>query len=273
MAEVLAITAVALAAPPSIHALTKIWVKIAGMLHLSSPAQYTYLLSRIRHLIDKSRAELEKGSGAMSPVAVKEYEDKLNKTIELYNRLVTSHSTANHKTRLDALKTAEKASARLLKDIKIYSQKCGDEKLTHAVKTCLAYDQNVRSPDGTIAAYRSNSDHPQNLQLPRDAAALQTAHNESGRAQAPQTLPLLSASESGIDALVNSPPRFYIPVELYWVPQMLSSPSNSFPVSPNSQIPPTGPEVLQTTAEDGPLVDLGTTEISEVIYQPEDDSS
>ncbi|KAH8804224.1 hypothetical protein DL96DRAFT_636863 [Flagelloscypha sp. PMI_526] len=274
MAEVLAITAVALATPPCIHAVTKIWVKVAGMLHLSSPAQYAYLLSRIRHLINKSRAELEKGSGSMSLDMVKEYGDKLNKNIKLYNQLVILHSTANPKTRLDSLKTARKASARLLKDIRNCSRKCADEKLVQAIKACLNYDQDVRSPDGTIAAYHSDSVHSQVLQLPTDATVAQLARIEPGAAQTPPILPLVSTSDS-ISAPMGSPSRFYLPVEIYFVPQILSSSSGTSLIPQNPQLSCARPEVLgtTTTGDDVPPIDLDSTRISEVASHLEGGSS
>ncbi|KAH8804228.1 hypothetical protein DL96DRAFT_636913 [Flagelloscypha sp. PMI_526] len=257
MAEALAAAAVALAAPPCAHAIAKIWVKVAGTLHLSSPAQCTYLLSRIRRLINKSRAELEKGSRAMSPDMVKDYGDKLNKNIKLYNQLVTSHYTANTKARLDSLKTAQKASARLLNDIRICSQKCADEKLVQAVKTCLDYDENIRSPDGTIAAYQSHSVHSQDLQHPTDTAVAHIAANDPEPTQTSRVLSLVPASESVINGRMNSPPRFSFQVE-------------------DPQLPSTGYEVHPTTTsakDDVPLIDLDSTRISEVISRPEGDSS
>ncbi|KAH8804103.1 hypothetical protein DL96DRAFT_1631825 [Flagelloscypha sp. PMI_526] len=187
MAEALAVTAVALATPPCIHATTKIWVKIAGMLHLSSPAQCNYLLSLIRHTINKSRTELEKGRRAMPPDSVKDFEDKLNKTIDLYNQLVTSHSTAHPKTRLDSAKAAQKASAGL-KDIKNCSRKCGDAKLVHAVKTCLYFSKNIQFPDGTIATYHSEGARSRDSQLPGEVTVSQTANSEPGAAQTPPVL-------------------------------------------------------------------------------------
>ncbi|KAH8804227.1 hypothetical protein DL96DRAFT_1718044 [Flagelloscypha sp. PMI_526] len=276
MAEALAVTAVALATPPCIHAITKIWVKIAGMLHLSSPAQCTYLLSRTRRLINKSRAELEKGCETMSPDMAKDYGDKLNKAIEFYNQMVTSHSTAKPKTRLVSLKTAQKASARLLKDIRNHSQKCADEKLVHAVKTYFDYDQNITSPDGTIAAYHRDGDHSHDSQIPRDTIVTQRYNNEPESAQTPPILPVSPAAESITNMPTSSPPRFYIPVEIHFVPQMLSSSSNTFSIPQNPQLPSARHAVLRTTSTgEGyiPPIDLGSARISEVVSAPESNTS
>ncbi|KAH8804230.1 hypothetical protein DL96DRAFT_1686428 [Flagelloscypha sp. PMI_526] len=264
MAEVIAITAVALAIPPCVNALTKIMVKIAAMLHLSSPAQCTYILSRVRRLINQSRAELEKGSGSMSPEAVKEYRDKLNKAIDLYNHLVTSHSAVNPKIRLDSLKTAQKASVRLLKDIKICSRKCADEKLMRAVKTCLDYDQNIESPDGTIAAYHSDGNCSHDLPPPSDATVAHTARNGPGPVQAPPILPLLPASESIINTPMSSPLRFYIPVEIHILPHVFSSSSHNSSTPQNPPPPSVMRKVIGTTAAEDNVtpIDLGTTSIS-----------
>ncbi|KAH8804222.1 hypothetical protein DL96DRAFT_1631521 [Flagelloscypha sp. PMI_526] len=207
----------------------------------------------------------------MSPNVAKDYEEKLNKAIEFYNQMVTSHSTAQSKTRLVSLKTAQKASARLLKDIRNCSQKCADEKLVQAVKTYFDYDQNITSPDGTIAAYHRNADHSRDPQLPSNAIIAPPANTEPGT---PPILPLVPTSD-GTSAPMVYPPRFYIPVEIHFVPQMHSSSSSPSSIPQNPQLPSTGHEVLGTTSaeDDVPLIDFGSTRISEVVSHPESDSS
>ncbi|KAH8804102.1 hypothetical protein DL96DRAFT_727274 [Flagelloscypha sp. PMI_526] len=281
MAEALAVTAVALATPPGIKAALElvqkanIFVKIAAILHLSSHSQCTHLLSRIRHTINKSRTELQKGSDAMSPDAARDFEDKLNTTIDLYNQLVTSHSAANSKTRLDALKVAEKASTRLLQNIKTSSRKCADEKLAHAIKTCLYYDQHIKSPDGTLAAYQRDAANPRNSQLSSDATVPHSANGEQRSTQSSQVLLPISASEGVVSTSMGSPQRFYIPVEVHFVPHLLPPLSNPSPSPQPQQHTSTGHDFLgiPTAENDVPPIDLGSTRISEVVSAPEGDSS
>ncbi|KAH8804248.1 hypothetical protein DL96DRAFT_1718068 [Flagelloscypha sp. PMI_526] len=171
MAEAIAVAALALAGPPCIRAVmdispgANVWATFAGTLRLSSQAQISIVSYRVLRAINKVRAELEKGRKVLPPDRIRECVDKLNRTIELYNDLVTEHSAADSKTRLGALETAEKASTRLLEDIKSVSRKYGNEKLVKAVKTCLYYDQNIIYPDGTIAAYDRDNVHPHTLPL------------------------------------------------------------------------------------------------------------
>ncbi|KAH8804232.1 hypothetical protein DL96DRAFT_1562840 [Flagelloscypha sp. PMI_526] len=210
----------------------------------------------------------------MSPDAIKDYEDKLNKTIDLYNRLVTSHSAANSKMGLNSVKSTQKASARLLKDIRTYLQKCADEKLVQDVKASLNYDQNMRAPDGAIAAaLYNNGIQFQDSQLPSDAAVSQMENNEPGAAQTPLVRPLVPASETVIQGRMNSPPRFSFQVEVQLVPQMLSSSSNPSTTPQDPQLPSTRGHETTSGEDNVPLIDLGSTRISEVVPYPQCDNS
>ncbi|KAH8804101.1 hypothetical protein DL96DRAFT_1631819 [Flagelloscypha sp. PMI_526] len=157
MAEAIAVAAVALAAPPCIRAVIEItqdatlWVKIAGTLRLSSRARGTVISSRILRAICKIRLELKKSRAVLPVDEVKDFVDKLNRKISLYNKLVTEHSVADTKKRVTALVSVNKSLIRLLQDIKDLARKCADEKLLHDLKTCLYCDENVTYPDGTIA--------------------------------------------------------------------------------------------------------------------------
>ncbi|KAH8804220.1 hypothetical protein DL96DRAFT_1631518, partial [Flagelloscypha sp. PMI_526] len=152
------------------------------------------------------------------------------------------------------------------------SRKCADEKLVQAVKTYLDYDQNIRSPDGTIAVYHSDSVHSQALQLPTDNVVAHTTNRDPESAQTPPLLPLGLTSVNG---RMNSPPPFSFQVEVHVVPQMLSSSSNPSSIPHNPQFPSAGQDVLgtNTTDDDVPLIDLGSTRISEVVSHSEGDSS
>ncbi|KAH8804280.1 hypothetical protein DL96DRAFT_1686457 [Flagelloscypha sp. PMI_526] len=110
-------------------------------------------MSRIHNLIGKVKLALDDAKVLMPDDEVKEFIDKLNGAIDLHNNLVTVHSGADGKIRLDAFREAEKSLIRLLKEVKDLSRKYANEKLVRDMKTLLNHDDNVSFPDGTVAPY------------------------------------------------------------------------------------------------------------------------
>ncbi|KAH8826655.1 hypothetical protein DL96DRAFT_1289852 [Flagelloscypha sp. PMI_526] len=136
-----------------------------------------------------------------------------------------THSVVDAKTRLVALRTAEEASIRLLKDIKSFSRKCANDRLGQAIKTCLSYDPNVTYPDGTIATYHLNENYPRLL----------LAQNMPSPSRGPRSEPQLSIlPQSAVGRPVCVPPcalqQCYVPVDVFAHPWTLFT-SPSFSVS------------------------------------------
>ncbi|KAH8804099.1 hypothetical protein DL96DRAFT_1718171 [Flagelloscypha sp. PMI_526] len=252
MAEALAVTAVALAAPPCIRAViditrdTSIWVKVGGTLRLSSQAQSTLLSSRIFRVITKIRGELKKATAVLPAEKVEEFVEKLNRTIDLYNSLATAHSVADAKTRREALQSTKQASTCLLHDIKTFSRICANEKLVQAVKTCLYYDQNIAYPDGTIAAYHRDGLDPRPPPTPDQG---------QGTSDAEPTRPMLLPQPVGsqpTETVVNSTatgssPPLSIPINFFF-PLLATS---------NSSTRPDYLEAIPGADHDAALIDFG----------------
>ncbi|KAH8832136.1 hypothetical protein DL96DRAFT_1590023, partial [Flagelloscypha sp. PMI_526] len=235
MAEALAITALALAAPPCIRAVVEIshdanaWVKLAGKLRLSSHAYSTLLETRILRVINKIRVTLKKGSPMLPEDEVKEFVDKLNRTIELYNDVVTAQFIADPKTRTSVLQAAERAATQLLQDIKILLRMRANETLIQSMKTCLSYDPSIKFPDGTIPAHHrggvgSQSRHTSST--PRNSTAHTTENMGEpveSKHSIPSPTPVCLSSQP-----LDSSRRFYIPIDVCLPPLTLSKlPSTS----------------------------------------------
>ncbi|KAH8804236.1 hypothetical protein DL96DRAFT_636968 [Flagelloscypha sp. PMI_526] len=245
MAEAIAVAAVALAAPPCIRAVievaqdTTFWVKIIGILRLSSRARGAVISSHILRYICKVRAELKKSRAVLPADQVKDFVDKLSRKITLYNKLVTEHSVADSKKRVNGLVSVKKSLIRLLQDIKDLARKCADEKLLHDLKTCLYCDENVTYPDGTIAAYHRDGVQPQPLSATSVTETAQARTDEMNvatlpRSSSPPQSRTRPSSPSGLTSMSFSSQQLSVPINLVFT---FTTSGNSSTVPDNHHSP------------------------------------
>ncbi|KAH8804249.1 hypothetical protein DL96DRAFT_1766282, partial [Flagelloscypha sp. PMI_526] len=126
----------------------------------STQAQFTELSTKIRDDLEKVKLELNQASFVAPEILVKDFIDKLSRTIEMHNLLITPHLPADTKIRLNGLQKTAERSAELLQDVTNLSRKYANKIIEQAMRAHL-YEENITFRNGAIASYHADSVHPQ----------------------------------------------------------------------------------------------------------------